>query len=532
MTEADHIHGGAVVSFKRNIAFEAPLTTGHHTLEIWGTSTRFDDAPARIDVHLGEHKAASLTVEAGPSQRWDVGFTVDEPGWREVQLRFVNDAVDGGLDRNVHIDTVRILRPPGNNDRAERLRSAIAGSNLLFVSIDTLRADHVHAYGYPRRTTPHIDYLARRGVRFDNAVAAEMWTLPSHATMFTGLHPVEHGAWRATDPHPLSGEAVTLAEQLQSAGYATGGFAGGRWVTSRMGMNQGFDHWENDATWKQSLQDASHRFESVKSWLEKLETRPFFAFAHLYQVHAPYDPPERFDVFRSEAERAVDRQRIVGTFEGELPTPTELSAQVALYDGDILATDTALGELMQWMDQEGWLDNTLVIITSDHGEEFFEHGWVGHGTHHGEVIRVPLVLWHKNLRPWSRATIDSPTGGVDLFPTILDLLGVAYDTPVSGTSLVGTMTGPDSNNGRIAYSGSAARYSMLDSKAHYGEEPQSSWLYALPEDRAERFPVTDEAASYRSRLTEWRDSLVPRFESSPVELTEDERRALEALGYL
>jgi len=454
-TAAGTVHGGAMVSYHRDVTVDAALLPGPYTIELWGRSTRLGDEAARVELRVDGEIRATVEIPAGPGGVWTATFDAQEAGTRTLQLHFVNDAVDETGDRNVYLDAVRLWRmaaPADATTRAAAIHDGLKGANLLLVSIDTLRADHVSAYGYGRHTTPNIDALAEDGVLFRNAVSATMWTLPSHATMLTGLHPDQHGATDEAAPTAIPAEVLTLAERLRAAGYRTGGFAGGRWVHERFGFDSGFDDWATDDDWGQSIQDAAHRFEQVRQWIDTDSHAPFFAFAHVYQVHSPYDPPPPYDSLYSPDVGRFDRARLAMPFDhGPLPTPSELDAQIALYDGDLRYTDDRLGELIRWMDDRGVLDDTLVIVTADHGEEFLDHSQVGHGTLHGEVIRVPLVLHHPALAAWAEREVTQPAGAVDLVPTVLDLLGVDGPDPLPGHSLLGAMSG-DPDPGAVASS--------------------------------------------------------------------------------
>ena len=305
--------------------------------------------------------------------------------------------------------------------------------NVLLVSIDSLRADHVGAYGYARDTSPAIDALARGGVLFENAISSAPWTVPAHMTLLTGLPPEVHDV--VTVRQKLSPDAVTLAEVLQDAGYATAAFVSGPTVMAHYGFGQGFASYDESMVERRpklagAAVSSPGLVDLVSGWLDRwstAETRePFFVFLHMWDVHYDYVPPreyvERFDpgydgdldVRRFETNERLHRGM----------APRDLRHLIALYDGEIRFTDDHLARLVAKLRTLGVLDDTIVVVTSDHGEEFFEHGAKGHAkTLYDEVLRVPLVVrYPRRVAPAQRVTQQVRL--MDVAPTILGLAGV------------------------------------------------------------------------------------------------------------
>lgn len=298
--------------------------------------------------------------------------------------------------------------------------------NLVVVTLDTTRADRIGAYGRPgAATTPTFDHLAREGVLFEQAMTSAPLTLPAHATMFTGAYPPQHGV-RDNGGFFLDPGATTLAERLKSAGFRTGAFVGAYVLDSKWGLDQGFDQYVDDFDLAElrggSLGDVSRRAAEVVDralpWLEQVRHQPFFAWLHLYDAHAPYDPPEPF------ATRFADQP----------------------YNGEIAYADSQLGRVVEFLGARGLLDRTIVVVLGDHGESLGEHDEGTHGffiyetsTHVPFLIRAPF----DGVRA---RRVSSPVRTADLMPTVLDLLGLpAVDHPIPGTSLAGMMTGADAD---------------------------------------------------------------------------------------
>jgi arylsulfatase A-like enzyme len=318
-------------------------------------------------------------------------------------------------------------------------RPAPADVNVVLISIDTLRADHLDCYGYGRPTSPQLDRLCEQAVVFENAFAQAPSTLPSHASMFTSLLPSHHGAsWRTRTP--LSDEFTTLAEILRARGYQAAGFHGGGQVSGELGLGQGFDPYlKTGGRFRKAVQAAVE-------WLEQRSPRPFFLFVHTYEVHHPYSPRPRVlrlfeDGYAGPLPDEIDiasLRRINGDEEPPLEiAEADLAHIVATYDAEIRSMDKALGGFVAALDAAGLLEDALVIFTSDHGEEFNEHGYVGWHSHtlYDELLRVPLVIKlprgeHAGERV--RALVRS----IDLAPTVLDVLAVASPSSFEGMSVL------------------------------------------------------------------------------------------------
>lgn len=343
----------------------------------------------------------------------------------------------------------RLLYPPASPPQ-----------NVILISVDTLRADRLGCYGYARPTSPRIDALAAQGVRFHQAISQAPWTTPSHTSLLTSRYPSSHRvtqSWSGFDRFLSEGrgyrilaeEATTLAEVLQERGYRTLALTGGATVGADVGFAQGFDVYRDDGYGLlKKVRPALGR------WLAESRDVPFFIFLHTFEVHAPYLHTEMtagvltdaqreaiHEIARSPGDADVDgfakQLRQLGLFRREVTS--------ALYDGGIRFTDAFLGLLLEDLRGLGLEERTLVVLTSDHGEEFSEHDpgrfYDAHcPTVFEEMIRVPLILRLPGRLPAGRV-VETPVELVDVAPTILDLLGAPAPAAMEGKSLVALAAG-------------------------------------------------------------------------------------------
>lgn len=326
--------------------------------------------------------------------------------------------------------------------------AANAPPNLVLITLESLRTDHVGAYGGRSRTrpevpiTPNLDAFAAEAVRFDDAHATSSWTLTSHASLFTGLYPSGHRAVRPLDR--LSDSYPTLAEALAAAGYQTAGVVSGPYLRRAHNLSQGFELWDDGIS---SLTDALAHDDVTNPGMqaslarfiesERDPQRPFFLFAYFWDPHYDYLPPPPYDTqFVSPEAQRMDLTRFEtnpAIYAG-MP-PVQLAYILSQYAGEIRATDEYLGRFFALLKENGLWSNTAILITADHGEEFFDHGEKGHKNNlFAETIHVPLLL---KLPEASSGRADGRLAShVDVLPTLLELAGVAPDFPIQGRSLL------------------------------------------------------------------------------------------------
>jgi arylsulfatase A-like enzyme/Tfp pilus assembly protein PilF len=397
--------------------------------------------------------------------------------------------------------------------------------NVLFVTIDTLRADHVGCYGYKQVKTPYIDSLAADGSRFERAYAVVPVTLPSHSSMMTGTYPMLSGM------HDFSGNKLsplqpTLASVLKQSGYRTGAVIAAAVLDSRFGLNQGFDfyydHFEFSRLDEANLDEMERPGNAVADvtldWLAKNSQHKFFLWMHLYDPHFPYHPPE--------------------------PYATEYATHP--YDGEIAFADEQLGRVLRFLKEKGLYQNTIIVLCGDHGESLGEHGEKTHGFFiYNSTMHVPLII---RLPETSTArTVADPVSLVDLMPTVLSAAGLAIPSQVQGRSLLSKIHGepaaePRANRTlygetflpRIHFDWSELRASE-NAKYHFIEAPKPE-LYDLTKDPGELHNLFSEKSAVAGEMRAQLKSLIRDY-SAGKEMAEKTgldpalMERLKALGY-
>jgi arylsulfatase A-like enzyme len=420
--------------------------------------------------------------------------------------------------------------------------------NVILISIDTLRADHLGCYGYQRDTTPRIDSFRRDASLFELAIAQAPSTLPSHASMFTSLLPRHHGASIANDSG-IDPAAPTLAAILKREGYATASFNGGIQLDPLYGLSRGFDTYVSarpSGADAEVLVDPVDRFDHVVSaamqWIRDRNSRPWFLFLHTYEIHHPYTPdPALLALMNPDYDGALPDRISVDLLQrinrGETAVGDADIAHIeATYDAELRSVDTAFGTLVDFLRSQGLYDDAVIVVTSDHGEEFGEHGFVGWHSHslYDELLRVPLLVKLPGSRGGGRSVAAQVTG-IDLAPTILDALDVAIPHSFAGHSLLPAIAG--AGNGR-EYVVSQRDVDGLDEHDAIRSR-RWKWsrggLFHLESDPLETTDVSlrnGDTAQAMSRMLAEILAARPRPQPHRVEPDEALRERLRSLGYL
>ncbi len=318
---------------------------------------------------------------------------------------------------------------------------------VILISLDTLRADHLSSYGYHRTTSPNIDEVARDGVLVENTYAQCSWTLPSHMSMLFSLNSASHQVYY--NDQKVDSSLPSIASFLQKAGFITYAFTGGGYVSSLYGFSKGFD-WYDDPIRGQNTSSNQHEAENLfaytSDWLKKNKDKSFFLFLHTFQIHGPYDSPAPWNEMYREKNALWEKigLRVFLDRNGEdySFSPEEKDNIISLYDGEISYTDaTLIKPLVNRLKELNIYDNTLLIITSDHGEEFQEHGgWLHGRTLYNELLRVPLIIKFPNSEH-KGARISPISRVIDILPTILDIAEIEYEKDLfDGKSLLDLIT--------------------------------------------------------------------------------------------
>jgi len=322
-------------------------------------------------------------------------------------------------------------------------RPKASAPNIVLVTVDALRADHISAYGYGRNTTPNLDGLIAQGARFLHASTTSPWTYAANAAIVTGQSPTRLAA--SWDVSGLPAATPTLAEHLQAAGYQTAGFASAVLIRKNYGFHRGYDHYDDSTTYGY-LNSAQNMAQEINdrtlAWLDanRDPQKPLFLYLYYFDPHSWYNPPAPYDTlydnnYTGTFTPAVvqDGQSIVDG--STVPTQRDIEHIVALYDGEIAYWDAKFGEMLTALQNRGLLDNTLLALTADHGESFGEHNkWAHAGSLYEEAMRVPLVLRHTGIIG-ADISIDVPVSNMDLMPTLLEYAGVEVPNGLSATSL-------------------------------------------------------------------------------------------------
>lgn len=381
------------------------------------------------------------------------------------------------------------------------------------ISIDTLRSDHLPAYGYKTGETPAITRLRSDGILYERAYSAAPTTLPAHASLLTGAPPPRHGV-RDNIGYKLDDLLPTLPESLRSSGYDTAASVSAYVLRRQSGIDRGFSHFDDNLSWSGFAVMADvqrpglESLEAVRGWLKSITDRPFFLFLHLYEPHAPYTPPEPF-----------------------------ASRHSLAYDGEIAAADAAVGALIAELETLELYDRSLIVLTSDHGEGLGDHGENEHGVLlYRESLQVPLIL----KLPFSESageTVATPVALSDVAPTLLSLLGVAVPESMEGTNLVELLHHRPTP--RALYSetyyprlrlGWSELRSVIRGDYHYIDGPDPELFDLRTDPREEVNILSRERRLARELKAELAAYDAPLQE--PLEADVDARQALLSLGYL
>jgi arylsulfatase A-like enzyme len=414
---------------------------------------------------------------------------------------------------------------------------------VVLVSIDTLRADHLGLYGYDRGTSPHLDRLAAESTVFDEAMSSSPWTLPAHATLLTGLYPSRHGL--NSHERYLESSLTTLPQLFSKAGYRTAAIVNSHNLAPEFGLDRGFEQYRYVEERVDRREPSAEITDQAIEWVRKASGKPLFLFLHYYDVHSDYvSLPEHEEAFLRPYGGIADGSttQLAAHREGKVPlSASDAPNLIDRYDAGIRQMDEEIGRLLAFVRDEGYWENTLLVLTSDHGEEFFEHGGVLHGqTQYQEVIRVPLLIKGPGI-PKARR-VPNPVSLVDIVPTLAARAALAAPEGIDGLDVSPLWTGEGLDD-RYLFSEAdhnnvehditrAVRYRGF--KLHFNRLSGEYRLYDLARDPEEREDVAggeeDVLASLTGRLDRFLAS--EKLEAPVRALSEEEIEKLRSLGYL
>jgi arylsulfatase A-like enzyme len=311
--------------------------------------------------------------------------------------------------------------------------------NIILIVVDALKPDHLGCYGYERPTSPYIDSLASGGVVFETAITHAPWTKVSFPSFLTSMYPFQHGIsnWESVLPESL----LTLAEFLKEEGYSTAAVVQYAVLAPKFNILQGFDIVEPLILWREGASKVS---KAATKSLEAMP-EPFFLMTHFFDAHKPYNMPEEYiEMVRVGADVEPyhwNKDDVLGVYDE--PSEAEIAGNLLLYDAGIRYADEGIGEILQYLDDRGISGNTMIMITADHGEAFWEHGLPLHSTNvYDEALKVPLVFHYP--RQWTdRKWVEGQVRLIDLFPTVAELVGGSIPTQCEGSSLLGFIEGDE-----------------------------------------------------------------------------------------
>lgn len=455
---------------------------------------------------------ATTHVRAVGQRRVDLG--VAEPGRLDVDLSALADTLtylefEGGA-----ITNPVIVRP--DDDEANEVT---APRNVLMVLIDTLRADRLSPYNPDTRVqTPGLNAFVQSASTFAHAHSQENWTKPSVATLLSGLMPWEHTATGQSSVVPRSVEL--LPEVLDERGFATASFISNGYVSDRFGFRQGWDTYRNYLR-EGRRNRAENVAADVLAWLDGRAAEgdtPFFAYVHTIDPHVPYRPPNRYlglygdTDYRGPVNFRADSTLLENVKLGRVRLAARDREHLqALYDGEITYHDVHFRAILDGLERRGLADNTMVVVTSDHGEEFWDHGSVGHGhSVYEELLHVPLFV---KLPGVPARQVEASVGLVDVMPTILDALGIEAPDAMSGRSFLPELRGAGTDAPRASVSGFMENWrTVTDQRFKLILRPRrAAKLYDLDNDPQE---ANDIAASHPWTVRYLRELLAVRLDAT------------------
>ncbi|MFH1622512.1 MAG: sulfatase [Candidatus Omnitrophota bacterium] len=435
--------------------------------------------------------------------------------------------------------------------------------NVILIMADALRFDHLGCYGYSRSTTPNIDKLAAKGVVFDQAFVMAPTTMASTASVLTSLYPRQHQAWNMHGEEGVKGIndcLVTLSEILKDNGYKTIGIVSNGHLDSAFGFGQGFDEYYE--TWKfpgadNFLADAKHTTEIIVPWIKKNSQDNFFIFLFFIDPHDPYEPSPAFNKFQNDYNGQLKdlgdgmHSYLNKVILGKASLNTEdIDYLEALYDGEIAYWDWHVSKIIEALEDSNILDNTIIIITSDHGEEFSDHGGVFHGyAIYNEHLHVPLIISGPQLSK-AKSRVSSVVRSIDIMPTIFDLLNIEKTEGIMGKSLLPLLESGSTQKDRLffsemhlkgAYGKNVHLLSLLkdDWKLIFDLQHNRYEMYDLSNDPGEKNNLaasnTDKLKQLSKVLSEFASlkSLVEGFgQKEPRQVEQSAIENLKSLGYI
>jgi arylsulfatase A-like enzyme len=437
-------------------------------------------------------------------------------------------------------------------------RPGPAPATVVVFLLDTVRRDALGCYGHPDDPTPNIDAVAADGVRFEQVVSTSGWTLPAVASLMTGTWTTIHGAvGRGVRLTPVRPEIPMATEVIKEAGFATVGFANAAFVSPMVGMDRGFDLFDHRYSYNWDTRKADETIDAAIAQLRERRSEPCFYFIHLFDPHLDYGAPaaytERFTGGRDRPPTPLKLEDVLDLQTGEErrdpPVADDIRYVRGTYDAEVAFTDANVGRFINELKRLGMYERSTIVITSDHGEEFWEHGGFEHGhTLYDELVMVPLVIKPPAGTESAKRVVDSQVRLLDVMPTVFEFLTISKPASFQGVSLVPYMTGEADLDlsalcestlyGPLYIALRGPRYKYIQRLDAGGDG--AGQLFDWRSDPAETSDLsgelTDVADELRAELLRWSSENAARARnmSKPkiVDLSPARIRQLRSLGYI
>jgi len=419
--------------------------------------------------------------------------------------------------------------------------------NVILISIDSLRADHLGCYGYPRETSPNINLMSRDSVLFKKCISQGTSTLVSHAAMLTSLIPAHHGA-SMTKQMRLPDKVETFAQILKNNQYATVSFNDGGQLSTKFGLNRGFDHYDDHPKDRKILKLLFRKIvDKSIDWIEKNQRKKFFMFLHTFEVHHPYAPKKKYlehfeRGYSGKFGPIISIEEILEIFRKKtIISEEDRKHMINAYDAEIRSMDESFGRLMIFLKDKHLYDNTIIVLTADHGDEFGEHGAYGMHAHSlfNELLHVPFILkLGGNVQAGKE--INSLTACIDFAPTLLELLGLPSLETSDGKSLVPLLLGDNNAGERFIIA-------QMDRPDNFADPENwalvtDRWkiykdaLYDLKNDPGEMIDFSSEYPELKESLKrvalEYMTERLSKVREKKIELDDELKEKLKSLGYI
>ena len=421
--------------------------------------------------------------------------------------------------------------------------------NVVIIGIDTCRKDHMSLYDYPYATTPELEKLAKESVIFHNAVSTSPWTLPSFASLFTACYPTVHGAYGQFNSafHPIRKSVPNGVREMSRAGLKTQAFVNAPFLLPEFGFPRGFDDYDASRSDNAHIRRADATFSAAMEWAGAHKSKPFFLFIHLFDPHLNYDPPaghlQRLQEltgldYKGPLEVPFSHFKSIRSGEVVL-TPEDWAYVKMLYDAEISFVDEWCGRFIAFLKEQGLYDKTMLVVCSDHGEEFMDHNGFEHGhTQYQELVNVPLIIKYPGSRDAGEHVHD-PVSLVDIMPTVFDVLSLETPAEFQGKSLSPVPSRPVFSE-HVLYGRETKAVVVYPWKliAHYRFEKVE--LYNLQDDPAEKNDVHQQEPEIVDKLTDliqiWIDQNLEYGQGNegkkPAQLDKKTLEELKSLGYI